>query len=84
MKTNIFQYGSAGFKATIGLEKKGHKGDVFGYVENVDVISLRRTHNYREHEGKTIKTDGRQLLLDALKRFGISGRDRIPNYQGIF
>jgi hypothetical protein len=28
-----------------------------------------------EHEGKTIKTDGRKLLLDALKLIGISERD---------
>jgi hypothetical protein len=33
---------------------------------------------------KTIKTDGCKLLLDALKLFGISGCDRIPNYRGIF
>jgi hypothetical protein len=33
---------------------------------------------------KTIKTDGRKLLLDVLKLFGISGCDRIPNYLGIF
>jgi hypothetical protein len=26
--------------------------------------------------GKTIKTDGRKLLLDALKLIGISGRNR--------
>jgi hypothetical protein len=33
---------------------------------------------------KTIKTEGRKRLLDALKLVGISGRDRIPNYRGIF
>jgi hypothetical protein len=33
---------------------------------------------------KTIKTDGHKYLLDALKLVGISGRDRIPNYRGIF
>jgi hypothetical protein len=27
----------------------------------------------REHEGKTIKIDGRKLLLDALNLIGISG-----------
>jgi hypothetical protein len=31
-----------------------------------------------------IKTDGRKLLLDALKLFGISGRDIVRNYKGIF
>jgi hypothetical protein len=72
-KTDIFQEGSAGFKATVGLNKeKVHKGEVSAYVENVDLISLRRTCNYREHKGKTIKTDGRKRLLDALKLFGIS------------
>jgi hypothetical protein len=33
---------------------------------------------------KTIKTDGRKILLDALKLIGIDGRDRVPNYRGIF
>jgi hypothetical protein len=33
---------------------------------------------------KTIKTDGRKLLLDVLKLIGIGGRDRVPNYRGIF
>jgi hypothetical protein len=28
----------------------------------------------------TIKTDGRNFLLDALKLIGISGRDKVPNY----
>jgi hypothetical protein len=28
------------------------------------------------YEGKTIKTDGRKLLLDVLKLTGISGRDK--------
>jgi hypothetical protein len=37
-----------------------------------------------EQEGKTIKTDGRKLLLDALKLIGIGGRDRVPNCRGIF
>jgi hypothetical protein len=38
-KINIFQEGSAGFKATIGLNKKNvHHGDVFVYVENVIII----------------------------------------------
>jgi hypothetical protein len=33
---------------------------------------------------KTIKIDGSKLLLDVLKLIGIGGRDRVPNYQGIF
>jgi hypothetical protein len=37
-----------------------------------------------EHEGRTIETDGCKLLLDALKLIGIGGRDRVPNYRGIF
>jgi hypothetical protein len=38
-----------------------------------------------EHEAKkTIKTEGRKLLLDALKLFGISQSDGVPNYRGIF
>jgi hypothetical protein len=78
-KTDIFQEGSAGFKATIGLNRKNvHECDVSAYVENVDLISLRRTYNYREHEGKNNK-NGCKLLLDVLKLFVISGRDRIPN-----
>jgi hypothetical protein len=30
---------------------------------------------------KTINTDGRKFLLDALKLVGISRRDRIPSYR---
>jgi hypothetical protein len=33
---------------------------------------------------KAIETDGRKLLLDMLNHIGISGRDRVPNYRGIF
>jgi hypothetical protein len=33
---------------------------------------------------KAVKADGRKLLLDGLKLIGISGRDRVPNYRGIF
>jgi hypothetical protein len=33
--------------------------------------------NMRE---KTIKTDGRKLLLDALELIGISGSNGVPNY----
>jgi hypothetical protein len=29
-----------------------------------------------EYEGKTIKTEGCKILLDALKLTGISGRDK--------
>jgi hypothetical protein len=35
-------------------------------------------------KGKTIETDECKLLLDALKLVGISRRDRIQNYLGIF
>jgi hypothetical protein len=35
-------------------------------------------------KGKTTKTGGRKLLLDALKLIGISGCDRVPYYRGIF
>jgi hypothetical protein len=37
--------------------------------------------NIRE---KTMKTDGRKLLLGALRLIGISGCDRVPYYRGIF
>jgi hypothetical protein len=37
-----------------------------------------------EREEETIKTDGRKLLLDALKLIGISRSDRVANFQGIF
>jgi hypothetical protein len=50
----------------------------------VDLISLKQQYKYTEHEAKTIETDGRKLLLDALKLIGISGRDRVPKYRGIF
>jgi hypothetical protein len=33
---------------------------------------------------KTIETDGRKLLLDVLKPVGLSRRDIVPNYGGIF
>jgi hypothetical protein len=33
---------------------------------------------------KTIKTEGRKLLLDALKLIGISESNGGPNYRGIF
>jgi hypothetical protein len=33
---------------------------------------------------ETIEATGRKLLLDALKLVGISGRDGILNYRGIF
>jgi hypothetical protein len=29
---------------------------------------------------KAIKTDGRKLLLDALKLIGVGGHDRVPVY----
>jgi hypothetical protein len=32
---------------------------------------------------KTIETDGREPLMDALKLVGICRRDWIPNYRGI-
>jgi hypothetical protein len=38
----------------------------------------------RNTRGKTIKTDGRKLLLDALKLIGISERDTVPYCRGIF
>jgi hypothetical protein len=31
-----------------------------------------------------IESDGRKILLDALKHIGISGHDRIPKYRGTF
>jgi hypothetical protein len=53
------------------------EGDVSFYVMNVDLISLRQKYNYKEHERtKPIETDGRKLILDALKLIAISGRDK--------
>jgi hypothetical protein len=37
----------------------------------------RQYYMYKQHEGKVIKTDGRKLLLDALKLIGISGMSGI-------
>jgi hypothetical protein len=34
-------------------------------------MSPGQQYKYMEHEGKAIKTDGRKLLLDALKLIGI-------------
>jgi CCR4-NOT transcriptional regulation complex NOT5 subunit len=83
-KVKFFQKGSAGFKATIDPNKNEHQADVSFYVMDVDIISLRQKLNYMEHEGKTIETERRKFLLDALKLIVISGRDRVPNYRGIF
>jgi hypothetical protein len=84
-KTKIFRGESAGFKATIDLnKKKAHQDDVSFYVKNVDLISLRQKYKYKEHEGKMTETDRCKLLLDALKLIGISGRDRVPDYRGVF
>jgi hypothetical protein len=60
-----------------------HQGDVSVYVEDVDLIFPRQNYNYKEHERKNDK-NGRKLLLDALEFVGISRRDRISNYLGIF
>jgi hypothetical protein len=68
-KTNIFQEGSAGFKATIGLKKYLHQGDVSAYVEHVDLISRRQTYNYREHEGKDIKNRRTQTSAGCAQAF---------------
>jgi hypothetical protein len=48
---NIFQDGSAGFKATIDKKKVLH-GHVYSYVKNVDLISIRQEYDYKEHGGK--------------------------------
>jgi hypothetical protein len=42
------------------------------------------SYNYEEHYGKAIKIDGRKVLLDERKHIGISGRDGVRNYRGIF
>jgi hypothetical protein len=79
-KVNIFQKGSAGFKATNDMNKKKVlQSGVSVYVTSVDLISLRHQYKYMEHKGKTIETDGRKLLLDALKLIGISRIDGVPN-----
>jgi hypothetical protein len=69
-KTDIFQEGSAGFKATVGLNKKKvHQGDISAYVENADLISLRRTCNYSEHEGKNDKNRRTQTSAGCAQAF---------------
>jgi hypothetical protein len=66
-------------------KKTVHQGGVSVYVKNADLISLRHQCKYMEHKvKKTIKTDGRKFLLDALKLMGISRSDRVPHYRGIF
>jgi hypothetical protein len=64
-------------------QKKKHQGHVSVNVKNVDLINLRQQDKYMEHEGKYDK-NGRKILLDPLKVIGISGRDGVPNYRGIF
>jgi hypothetical protein len=66
-KTNIFQEESAGFKATTGLKKKVHQGDVSAYVGNVDLISLRQKYNYREHEKKNDKNRPTQTSVGCVQ-----------------
>jgi hypothetical protein len=62
-----------------------HQDDIIVYAKIVDLISLRHQYKYMEHEGgEKVKSDEHKLLLDALKLIGISGSDRIPNYQSIF
>jgi hypothetical protein len=39
---------------------------------------------YMEHGGGTIKRERRTLPLDTLKLIGISGRNGVPYYRGIF
>jgi hypothetical protein len=76
--TNIFRDGSAGFKATIDLNKKEvHQGDVSVYIKNVEGES-------KEHDGKNDTNRRAKLSLDALKLVGVGGHDRIPNYRRIF
>lgn len=54
-----------------------HQGHVSVYVKNADLISLSNSISsiYMKHEGKTIKTDGHKVMLNALKLIGICGRD---------
>jgi hypothetical protein len=51
------------------------RGDVSVYVKECRLNMRGR---------KTTERVGRKLLLDALKFVGISGRDRVPNYRGVF
>jgi hypothetical protein len=48
-KVSIFQNGTAGFKATIDLDKKVQRGHVSVYVKNVDLISLVQQYKYMEY-----------------------------------
>jgi hypothetical protein len=57
-----------------------HQGLVSVYVKLVDLISLKHQYKYMEREGKNDKTDGRRLLLDALKLIGISQNSKLPRH----
>jgi hypothetical protein len=60
--------GGTRVEAMVHLNKKnGHQGNVSSCVKNEDLIFPRQQYNYKEHEGKTIKTDRWKLLRDALK-----------------
>jgi hypothetical protein len=50
-KTNVFQEGSAGFKATTDLNKKVHEVAVSFYVKNIDLFSIRQKYNCKEFGG---------------------------------
>jgi hypothetical protein len=61
-QTNIFQVGSAGFKAAIDWSrKKVHQGDVSFYVRNVDLIPLMQKYKYKEHEGNNDRNKRTQI-----------------------
>jgi hypothetical protein len=51
-KTKIFQEGSEAFKPAIDPRKKYITVTTLFYVKNVDLISLRKKYNYKEHEEK--------------------------------
>jgi hypothetical protein len=54
-KANIFQNGSAAFKATIDLNKKKvHQDHASAYVKNVELIYLNQQYKYMEHMGKKL------------------------------
>jgi hypothetical protein len=60
--------------------KKGHQGDIFVCVKDVDLISLHKSITVKDMKEETIEMDGGKLLLDALKLVIFGRHDRIPNH----
>jgi hypothetical protein len=70
-KANIFHQGSARFKATVDRCKKVASRKCVLLSKECTPNLPRQQYRSREHEGETIKTDGRKLRLEALKLIGL-------------